>query len=124
MIVEMREITSVSPSPDGTRVVIGICHPNPQINKRVLSWVIVPVRGQWNPIVIPAGDEISDPGAPGALLNVQAQWARDGKSFFYLRRDGREVQLWETNWKGKASRQMTHSMADIIGLTGSSDQTN
>src|SRR3979490_1402278 len=82
MITEMREITSVSTSPDGARAVIGICHPNTQTNKRELSWVIVPLRGGGKPITLSAGDEISNPAAPGALLNQQAQWAPDATWVF------------------------------------------
>jgi hypothetical protein len=121
MITEMREITSVSTSPDGARAVIGICHPNTQTNKRELSWVIVPLRGGGKPITLPAGDEISNPAAPGALLNQQAQWSRDGKWFFYLRREGEEVQLWKTSSNGEMTRQVSHSKSDLIGLTASSD---
>jgi len=121
MIVEMREITSVSLSPDGTRVVVGVCHANPRTNRRELSWVIVALRGGAKSMVLPAGDEIYDPAAPGALLNVQAQWSQDGKWFFYLRREGREVQLWETDRNGKMTGQVTWSKSDLIGLTASSD---
>src|SRR5882672_11992323 len=88
MIVEMREITSVSVAPDGARAVIGVCHPNPRTNQNELSWVIVQLRGTGKPIVIPAGEEVSDPAGPGAILSPQAQWSHDGKWFFYLRRDG------------------------------------
>ena len=121
MIVEMREITSVSVAPDGERAVIGICHPNPRTNQNELSWVIVPLRGTEKTVTLPAGEEVSDPAGPGALLSQQAQWSRDGKWFFYLRRDGAEVQLWETAWNGEESRQVTHSKADLIGLAASAD---
>jgi len=121
MIVEMRQITSVSVAPDGARAVISICHPNPRTNRNELSWVIVPLRGTAKPITLPAGEEVSDPAGPGAILSQQAQWSRDGKWFFYLRRDGAEVQLWETAWNGDKSRQVTHSKADLIGLAASAD---
>jgi hypothetical protein len=121
MMVEMREITSVSISPDGTKVVVGLCHPNPQTNKMELSWVIIPLRGAGKPITLPAGEEISDPEGPGALLNQQAQWSRDGRWFFYIRRDGAEVQLWETASIGTMTRQLTHSKSDLIGLAASAD---
>jgi Prolyl oligopeptidase family len=121
MMVEMREITSVSMSPDGARVVIGLCHPNPRTNEMELSWVIIPLRGAGKPITLPAGDEISDPSAQGASLRQQAQWSRDGKWFFYIRRDGAEVQLWETASNGRMTRQVTHSKSDLIGLAPSAD---
>lgn len=121
MIVEMREITSVSPSPDGARAVIGICHPNPRTNMRELSWVIVPLRGHAIPITVSAGEEVFDPAGPGGLLSVQVQWSRNGEWFFYPRRSGEEVQLWETNWNGGVTRQLTHSKADVIGLSASAD---
>jgi dipeptidyl aminopeptidase/acylaminoacyl peptidase len=121
MMVEMRDITSVSMAPDGDKVVIGLCHPNPQTNKMELSWVIVPLRGAGKPITLPAGEDISDPKGPGALLNQRVQWSRDGKWFYYIRRDGAEVQLWETASNGTMTRQLTHSKSDLIGLAASAD---
>jgi hypothetical protein len=121
MIVEMREITSVSTSPKGDLAVVGISHSNPRSNKRELSWVVVPLREHGIPTAISAGEEIYDPGAPGALLNRQALWSRDGKWFFYLRRDGEQVQLWQTRADGKMTRQLTHSESDLIDLKRSSD---
>lgn len=119
MLVEMQEITSVSPSPDGAQAVIGISRSNVETNMRELSWVIVPLRATTKPITLAAGEEISDPAAPGALLNVRAQWSSDSQWFFYLRRQGEEVQLWETDWHGENTRQVTHSKADLIGLSAS-----
>ncbi len=121
MIVEMREITSVSVSPSGALVVVGICHPNPRINKRETSWVILPLRAGGTPKTIPAGEEIYDPKGSGTLLTQQALWSRDGQWFFYLRRDGEEVQLWETRADGRMTRQLTHSTSDLIDLKRSSD---
>jgi dipeptidyl aminopeptidase/acylaminoacyl peptidase len=120
-IVETREITSVSVAPDGALAVVGICHANPRINKMELSWVIVPLHGEGKPITLSAGEEISDPAAPGALLSQQVRWSLNGKWFFYLRRDGEEVQLWETASNGKLTRQVTHSKSDLIGLAPSTD---
>src|SRR6202035_4717266 len=71
--------------------------------------------------VVPAGEEIYDPSAPGALLSRQALWSSDSKWFFYLRRDGEEVQLWETRADGRTTRQVTHSKSDLIDLKRSSE---
>jgi dipeptidyl aminopeptidase/acylaminoacyl peptidase len=121
MIVERRDITSVSVSPSGQLAVVGISHSNPHTNKREPSWVIVPLRGGSALKTVPAGEEIYDPMAPGALLTRQALWSRDGKWFFYLRRDGEEVQLWETRSDGNMTRQVTHSASDLIDLRRSPD---
>lgn len=121
MLVEMREITSVSPSPDNSRVVIGMAQPNVSTNRRDVSWVIVPLKGNSPRVTLPGGEEISDPKAPGALLNVAAVWRPDGRSFFYLRCESGEVQLWETDASGKNSRKVTHSAADIIDVHSSGD---
>jgi len=121
MIVEMREITSVSVSPSGRLAVVGICHPNPLSNKRETSWVIVALRDGGTLKTVPAGEEIYDPMGSGTLLLQQALWSRDGQWFFYLRRDGEEVQLWETRADGTMTRQVTHSASDLIELKRSSD---
>jgi len=121
MIVEMREITSVSVSPNGRLAVVGIGNSNPRINKRELSWAIVPLRQGGTPKTVPAGEAIYDPKSPGTLLTRQALWSRDGKWFFYLRRDAEEVQLWETRSDGKMTRQVTHSSSDLIDLKRSSN---
>jgi dipeptidyl aminopeptidase/acylaminoacyl peptidase len=121
MIVEMRDITSVSVSPDGRLAVVGISVSNTDTNKRDLSWVIVPLHGGSPLKSVPAGEEIYDPGALGAALTRQALWSRDGKWFFYLRRDGEEVQLWETRSDGRMTRRVTHSPSDLIDLKRSSN---
>jgi hypothetical protein len=121
MIAEMRQITSVSVSPDGRLAAVGICHPNTRSNKQELSWVIVPLHGNGVPKSVPAGEVIFDPGSPGTFLTRQALWSRDGRWFFYLRRDGEEVQLWETRSDGKVTRQVTHAAADVIDLKRSSN---
>lgn len=121
MIEEMREITSVSVSPSGQLAVVGICHSNPRTDKRETSWVIVPLRGDGTLKTVSAGEEIYEPNASGALLSRQALWSRDGKWFFYLRRNGEEVQLWETRSDGRVTRQVTHSASDLIDLKRSSD---
>jgi hypothetical protein len=121
MIVEMREITSVSVSPNGQLAVVGICDPNPRTNKRELSWVIVPVRRGGAPRTVLAGEEVYNPTGSGTLLTRQALWSRDSLWFFYLRRDGEEVQLWETRSDGGMTRQVTHSTSDLIDLRRSSD---
>jgi hypothetical protein len=120
MIVEMREIKSVSVSPSGELTVVEICHSNPRTNKQELSWMIIPLRGGAVK-TLPAGDPIYDPTAPGDLLTQPALWSSDGGWFFYLRRDREEVQLWQTRSDGSVSRQVTHSMSDLVGLERSSD---
>lgn len=122
MIVEMTDITSVSRSPDGNTVVIGITHANPQSNRQELSWVIVPLKAPGGLITTPAGEAISDPIGPGSLLNSLPQWSSDSKWFFYLRRDGSEAQLWKTSNDGHATQQVTRSRSNIIGLNGSANQ--
>jgi dipeptidyl aminopeptidase/acylaminoacyl peptidase len=121
MLVEMREITSVSPSPDGALVVIEVSHSNPSTNEWELSWVILSRRGDEATISVPAGEVIFDPEAAGAPLNVQARWSPDGKWFFYPRRQGREVQLWETSRDGAVTRQVTNLPSDVIGVSAASD---
>jgi dipeptidyl aminopeptidase/acylaminoacyl peptidase len=122
MIVEMREITSVSVSPNGQLAVVGIRQSNPNTNRRDPSWVIVPLHGDGAPKTIPGGEEIYYPAAASTQsVTPQALWSSDGHSFFYLRRDGEQVQLWETRADGSMSRQVTHSTSDLMDLKRSSD---
>ena len=121
MIVEMNDITAVSRSPDGNAVVIGLSQDHPQTNQRELSWVIAQVRGGGTPIKVAAGDEIFDPVGLGARLNPVPQWSPDGNWFFYLRRGGREVQLWKTSRDGRITQEVTHSHSDVVGLSGTAN---
>lgn len=123
MMVEMTDITSVSRSPNGDTVVVGISHANPRLNVQELSWVIVKLQGGPSPIVVPAGEAISDPVGLGSVLNTLPQWSPDSKSFYYLRRDGREVQLWKTDRDGRSTRQLTHSPSNFVGLDHSSNSS-
>jgi len=81
----------------------------------------IPLREGGALKTVPAGEEIYDPKGSGTLLMQQALWSRDGKWFFYLRRDGEQVQLWETRADGNMARQVTHSASDLIDLKRSSD---
>jgi len=72
-------------------------------------------------IPVQAGEEINDPSVPGSLLSRQAIWSSDSRWFFYLRRDGAQVQLWETRYDGKETKQVTHSNADLVDLRASVD---
>jgi hypothetical protein len=119
MLVEMREILSVSISSDGTRAAMEISQGNLETNHVDLSWVIVSTTGRSTPIVVPAGEEIFNPEAPGSQLDTAAHWDRDGHWFYYLRRDAHEVQLWRTNAQGTDSTQLTHSNSDLVGLSAS-----
>jgi dipeptidyl aminopeptidase/acylaminoacyl peptidase len=123
MVVEMTDITSVSRSPDGDTVVIGISHANPHLNVQELAWVIVQLHGGASSVTIPAGEAISDPVGPGSMLNTLPQWSPDSKRFYYLRRDGREVQLWGTDRDGRATRQLTHSLSNLVSLGHSSNSS-
>jgi hypothetical protein len=120
MIVETRDITSVSRSPDGRLIVAGISHPDLRTNKRELSWAIVPVQGGGSPIAVPAGEEIY-PSVSGAARGQRALWSNNGMWFYYLRRDGEQVQLWGTRRDGKLTRQVTHSKSDLTDLQPSAD---
>jgi Prolyl oligopeptidase family len=122
MIVEMQDITSVSRSPDGGLAVVGVCRENTKINKREVFWVIVPVRGLTIPIVVPGGQEILSPRGFGSLLTTQVQWASNGRSFFYPRRDGDEIQLWKTDRNGGGTEQVTHLKTGVIGVTATADR--
>jgi hypothetical protein len=121
MLVEMRDITSVSVSPNRDLVVVGICHPDPRANHRELYWALVPIQGSSAPVIIPGGEEIYDPSAPGALLNRRVLWSKNGVWFFYLRRDGEEVRLWETRRDGKKSRPVIQSASDVVDLQASTN---
>lgn len=120
-IVETTEITSVSVSPNGESMVVGLAQPDVDENKRKVSWVVLPTSGTSPPRRFVGGDEIYDPDGPGALMRRAAQWAIDSQSFFYLRRDGDEVQLWSSSGDGASQKKLTTSPADIIDLQPSNE---
>ena len=105
MLVEMREITSVSASPDGKRAVVGLLSPDTTTNRRTLSWVIVSLDSDAEPIVVPGGGAFSAPSGLGLRLDVRAVWSPGSERFFYLRLSAGEIQLWETDSQGEKSHQ-------------------
>src|SRR5258708_37925252 len=96
MIVEMREITSVSVSPSGQLAVVGICHSNPRTNKRETSWLVVPLREGGTLKAVSAGEEIYDPSAPGALLSRKSLWPPHGEWVLFLRWGGEAYHISST----------------------------
>ena len=121
MMVETRDLTSVSPSPDASLVVVGMAHPNPSINEVELTWVITSLRDSRETITVPGGEAIAEPTSPGELLNRRVLWSKDSRWFFYLRMDYGQVQLWKTRRDGKISKKITDSDADLIDLSATAD---
>ena len=100
----------------------GLLSPDSTTNRRTLSWVIVALDSNAEPIVVSGGEAMSEPSGLGLRLDVRAVWSPGGERFFYLRLNAGEIQLWEADNQGRHSRQVTHSPGDLIDVVSSSDR--
>jgi dipeptidyl aminopeptidase/acylaminoacyl peptidase len=116
-LVALRNISSLSVSPDGRHVAVFVYQADAEINDYHTAWLIYDIAtgkltragdgGQVRPKIYPAGDIVGD------IEGRQARWSPDGQWIAYLlKRDG-EVELWRSRADGTVQEQLTHNAADV-----------
>lgn len=123
-IARVRDIDTLSVSPDGSLVALFVRHADAVENRYRSEWLVLDVEARK---VTPAGDggelgpKVMYTGhMPGAVAGSESRWAPDGKSFAYtLTRDG-ETQLWKSEVAGR-QLQVTRSAADVRDFAWSED---
>jgi dipeptidyl aminopeptidase/acylaminoacyl peptidase len=123
-VARVRDIDSLSVSPDGSRVAVFVRHADPVENRYRTGWFVADVDAKT---LMPAGDG-GDLGPkvmytghmPGMVAGSESRWSPDGKAFSYtLTRNG-ETQLWKSDVAGRQV-QVTRNAADVRDFAWSAD---
>ena len=123
-VARVRDIDTLSVSPDGSLVALFVRHADPAENRYRSAWFVVDVDRK---AVTPAGDG-GDLGPkvmftghmPGTVSGSESRWSPDGKWFAYtLTRNG-ETQLWKSDVAGRQV-QVTRNAADVRDFAWSED---
>src|SRR5260221_7071725 len=111
-LVEMREVSGLSISPNGKFAAVRINKPSVALNRLQVSWHLVAIDGSSSP------RQLADAGEPifissGEITaNEDPQWSSDSQWIYYLARHGQEVQIWRTRTDG-ITEQLTKDDSDV-----------
>jgi len=124
-LARLRDIDSLSVSPDGRRFAILVRQAVPEENIYRTGWFVGAMDGGPLTYVGDGGEErlmVAPNGhSTGDLGGSVGRWSPDGRSIAYMvRRDG-EVQLWRSRADGRAHLQLTHNASDVRDFAWSED---
>jgi len=116
-------------SPDGATIAFLLNRADLATNSNCRALVVVAADGRGQARVVDRGGAqilghdvqrglIVDTGYP---VMVTPQWAPDGRSIGYLRRENGVTQVWRVSADGAGSKAVTQSRTDVEGWTWSAD---
>jgi dienelactone hydrolase len=111
-LVEVRDFSGVSLSPDGRYLSFRLAAPSVGRNSTVLTWYVVDTAGRG------VARRIADGGKPdwmpgyGLFTSETPIWDADSKSMFFRIVDHGKASIWNCTIEGHL-REMTHDDADI-----------
>jgi dipeptidyl aminopeptidase/acylaminoacyl peptidase len=124
-VVVVRDVGSLSVSPDGSRFAIFVRQADPLTNEYRTAWYAGTTEGDT--LIRIGGGGTVGPRVmwtghmPGEIAASDSHWSPDGQWIAYtLRRNG-EVQLWRSRLDGGLQEQLTHNAADVRALAWSED---
>jgi dipeptidyl aminopeptidase/acylaminoacyl peptidase len=117
--------TAASPlslAPDGTRLAFILTRPDAETNTICRGLFVLNLKRPGPPRLIDSGGEtiLQEGGYRGLLVvtgmpaTVRPQWAPDGRSLAYLRRDRGTTQIWIADTTGSGVRPMTSGARDVM----------
>lgn len=118
-LVEVVDISALSPSPDGLLVAFRTDRPSVSRNSYDLAWhVIDPATGVRTEISGAGEPIINDPG----LLAAEAPiWSLDGRWIYYRALRSGAVQIWRSAVDGSGSQAVTAEEGDVLSVESSRD---
>lgn len=124
-LARLRDIDSLSVSPDGTRFAILVRQAVPEQNTYRTAWFVGALRGGALTHVGDGGEArlLTRPNGrrTGDFGGSVSRWSPDGQHIAYMMlRDG-EVQLWMSRVDGSHQQQLTHNASDVRDFAWSSD---
>jgi dipeptidyl aminopeptidase/acylaminoacyl peptidase len=124
-VMALRQIDTLSLSPDGHRFAILVRQADPAANEYRSGWFVGAIRGGALTYVGDGGQvklNVEPNGyMGGAIEGSESRWSPDGQWIAYkLRRNG-EVQLWRSRVDGGAQEQITRNKGDVREFAWSDD---
>lgn len=123
-VARVRDIDSLSVSPDGRRVAVFVRHADPAENRYRTQWLVADLEAKT---FSPAGDggelgpRVMYTGhMPGMVSGGESRWSPDGASFAYVLTRAGETQLWRSDLTGRQV-QVTRNAADVRDFAWSED---
>lgn len=119
-LVEIRDISHLSISPDGKVAVFRVSHPSIERNLIETAWYAKALGTDQPPIRIADGGNaiLTDAGVP---INEQPVWLPDGRFVFYRARFDGAIQVWAARVDGAQTYQVTYDAADVDTFNLSAD---
>lgn len=124
-LARLRDIDTLSVSPDGDRYAILVRQAVPEANAYRTAWFVGDLSGTALTYVGDGGAErlLTRPGGnqTGDIGASVSRWSPDGRFIAYtVLRDG-AVQLWTSRVDGRGQRQITHNASDVRDFAWTAD---
>lgn len=119
-LVEVREITAPTLSPDGRRIAYRVSHPSVDANAAQLGWYVVDVTKRGEPIILDGGVERPDAG--GTPIESAPLWDADSRGLRFLALKDGIIAIWHWREDEPLAREIVDD-ADIVDFGLSVDGT-
>src|SRR5882762_2712831 len=124
-LLRLRDIDSLSLSPDGSHFAILVRQAVPEQNTYRTGWFVGSSTGGDLTFVGGGGDvrllTFPDGTTGGEIAGGPGRWSPDGKWLAYPVKRNNEVQLWRSRSDGRVVEQLTHNSADVRDFAWSED---
>lgn len=124
-IVSVRQVGSLSISPDGKKFAMFLSQPNASRNDYRTGWFVGSMQGGGLRYVGDGGGtrfRVLPTGVSSGDIEYPAsQWSSDGKWIAYTLKRRNEIQLWRSKVDGTIQEQLTHNASDIHEFAWSED---
>lgn len=124
-LLQLRDIDSLSVSPDGVHFAILVRQAIPERNAYRTGWFVGSTAGDSLTFVGDGGEPRLETDVDGTTLGDVSggpgRWSPDGDWLLYpVQRNG-QIQLWRSRRDGQVAEQLTHNAADVRDFVWSHD---
>ena len=117
-LVEVADIESLAPSPDGRMAAFRVQRPSVQRNSYAIDWYVADLESGRSARAGDGGEPIYNDG----LLEAEPPiWSPDGRFFYHRAFVAGEIGIWRTAVDGSGSRLVVGGEADVESLAASPD---
>jgi hypothetical protein len=111
-LVELRDLSGLAVSPDGSHAVVRVDQPDVDSNRTNLTWYRISLNGLTQPMRIADGGDATW-NVNGGLENGIPVWSPDSVWIYFRALHGEAMQVWRARADGSAVEQVTHDAANV-----------